>query len=683
MVSIGVYCRNRVDRQKINTLKAKTWWLLWLLFFGVTFMWRAQNLDAFGLSNDEGAHLMWAQLAVDGYPLYAETRAVQLPLFLEGVGLALRLGGPTVQAGRWALLSGYAILALSLSWLAHRAGGKLPALLSVLLLGLAPLVFVFSRLVMAEVPATGLAVLALAFAFRFFDQGQRGWLFASGLALGGSLMIKPLNPFIAAPVGLLLFLQAGEPDYVFPVRRIRFWWVLFVNSLIWGSGVLLPAMMILSAYDLAAVYEQLILFRSDLRAAIPGSWAETWGQFLLFVDSHWAFWLLAGGGLLSAFMRSSIQKKGGAKHPLTPQEGNFRFLLPPLGGRGGLVKGPLFYPTVWLMWLVAGGAMLAWHTPLFPHHFVILLPPLILLGAGFIDDVAAFWRYPGPSVGLKRYGWPTILFLVVVGAFFNVPALIAANQKTAAIVTGGREVEALTLLQAVTGSDDFVMGDSQSLIFMAGRRTPPPLGDVALVAIKAGHQTSPRMMSLTQTYRAAAVVQWSLRLPWLPDYLAWVEANYLARRVWDNDHIIYFAPRFPGDQSPPNAQRVRLGEALMLRGYQVEETTVQAGDRLDLKVYWQTDASLSENYTIFTQLLDRNSLFVAGWDSQPLGGHFPTKQWPSGEIVTDIVRLPIPPDLLAGDYQLITGLYLLETGARLTTAGGQDYINLAPIFIID
>jgi hypothetical protein len=83
--------------------KSKIWPLLWLLILILAFAWRAQNLDAFGLSNDEGAHLMWARLAVDGYPLYSQTYAVQSPLFLEAVGLASGWPGE-IQAGRWAIL---------------------------------------------------------------------------------------------------------------------------------------------------------------------------------------------------------------------------------------------------------------------------------------------------------------------------------------------------------------------------------------------------------------------------------------------------------------------------------------------------------------------------------------------------------------------------------------------------
>lgn len=321
--------------------------------------------------------------------------------------------------------------------------------------------------------------------------------------------------------------------------------------------------------------------------------------------------------------------------------------------------------------------MLWWHTPLFPHHFVVLLPPLILLGAELIGNwlwVIGCWR----SGGGRRLTMMLYSLLVIIAAI-NIPAMVKANNNTAAIVTGGREVEALKLLQAVSTPTDFVMGDSQLLIFMADRRTPPSLGDVALVAIKAGRQTSERMINLTQQYQSPAVVQWSLRLPWLPEYLAWVDQNYQARRVWDNDHIIYFGLRLPSGQPLPNERAVRLGDSLALRGYRLETEAIKPGQTVTLKVYWQTGKSLQWDYTVFTQLLDKNGALITSWDSQPLGAYFPTSQWPTNEIVTDIVQLPIPAETPLGDYTLITGMYRLDTLERLRTADGSDYITLTTL----
>lgn len=685
-----------------------TWWLLgWLLVFGLALAWRAQNLDAFGLSNDEGAHLMWARLIVDGYPLYRETQAVQAPLFLEWVALAFRIGGQTIQVGRWAMLTGFGLLAGALSWLAHRAAGWPAALAALMLLGLAPLIFTFSRLAMAEVPATGLAVLALALLFVYLDRGRRGWLIGSGLALGLSFITKALNPFIVFPIGLLLITRSnlfGLADLVglrYPAGRP--WQTLLLDGLLWSLSCLIPVGLIWLIYDPVAMVDQLITFRADLRAAIPGSWPETWTQFAGFFTTHWGFWLLAGGGIISVPVRIRIARI------------SMNFKVPEnarLEANAGSTREPsainpttlLFYPMIWCVWLLAGVVMLLWHTPLFPHHFIVLLPPLILLGAAFITTTITLWRstlptpapranseessliphptsqIPNPKSKIPSYATLTFSILALAAAF-NLPAIISANQATANIVTGGREAEALKLLQAVSQPDDFIMGDSQLLIFMADRRTPPPLGDVALVAIKAGRQTSARMIDLTRDYRAPAVVQWSLRLPWLPDYLDWVEANYLARREWDGDHIIYFVPAFPTGETIPNEIGVRLGSSLTLVGYDLGETSPVRGRDLDFKVYWQTDASLPQDYTVFTQLLDETGALVTGWDSRPLSGYFPTPQWPPDQIITDLVQLPLPADLPAGQYTLITGMYVLETLERLSTPTGSDHIILTTLSI--
>ncbi len=663
-----------LSRLKISEI---VWLALWFVIFAVAMAWRTQNLDAFGLSNDEGAHLMWAQLAVDGYPLYRETHAVQAPLFIEPIGWAFRLAGSSMQAGRWITLLGFTLLAVALSWLAYRAGAWPAALTTVLLVGISPLIFTFSRLVMAEVPATALAVVSVALAVVYVERNHKGWLFASGLVLGMSFISKALNPFVVVPVGLLLLLYHGSKrgdkgqSYGFKTWFARFrteWQALLLDGLLWGTGVGLPLIVVFLIYGPDNVYDQLVAFRGDLRIARPGSWAETWGYFKTFFDNHWGFGLLAFGGIISTVLQLYINKVNGW--------GDSKLNLN-LNSPGAFV----LYNLIWTLWFMAGVVMLAMHTPLFPHHFIVLLPPMILLAAGVPANLIAMWPKPGRkrSVSYIAVG---LLMLIIIGAIINGPAIVEANQHTAAIVTGGREQDALQLLDAVTNPNDFVMGDSQLLIFMAKRRTPPPLGDVALVAIQAGRQTSARMIGLTQEYQAPAVVQWSLRLPWLPEYLDWVEANYLTRRVWDNDHLIYFGRRIPAGAVVPNERTLTIGDSLALRGYELDSTSVAPGQELRLKVYWQTDAPQTNDYTIFTQLLDHNGTLVTSQDSQPLGGYFPTSHWPANEIITDMVRLPLSADLPPGDYTLITGMYLLGTLERLpVTDGAADYLNLTTITI--
>lgn len=651
----------------------KAWLALWLIIFAVALVWRVQNLDAFGLSNDEGIHLMWGRLIANGYPLYSQIYAVQSPLFLESIALAFRLAGDTVQVARWAMLPGFGLLAVSLSWLAHKTGGWPAAITALLLTAISPLIFSYSRLTMAEVPATALAVSAMAVLVAFVNKGNRWWLVASGLVLGLSFIFKALNPFVAVPAGVLLLLYRTPAQFSSFKTSIFFrqlistrkqWKSLLIDGFLWGVCALVPVAAIFLIYDAASAYDQLVIFRNDLRTAIPGSWSETGSHFELFFGSHWGFWLPAVVGIISTVWR--IKKQVEPVENIDLQE-----------TRPSTTAIPAFalYNFIWAAWLLAGMVMLLWHSPLFAHHFIVLLPPLILLSAGLVSNTVALWPKERSIVG---YSAALFLAAIIAVSALNLPAMVKANQNTASIVTGGREQDALQLLQAVTHPDDFLMGDSQLLIFMARRRTPPPLGDLALVGIKAGRQTSERLIDLTKAYQSPAVVQWSLRLPWLPEYLDWVDKNYLARKVWDNDHIIHFVRRIPAGEEIPNAQQTRLGDSVVLRGYAVN---ANPGDTLDVKLYWQVDKPVSEDYTVFTQLLDNNGALIAGVDSQPLGGYFPTSQWPENEIVTDVVSLPLPDDLPAGQYTLITGMYTLETLERLPLANGGDFVTLTTIEI--
>jgi hypothetical protein len=80
---------------------------------------------------------------------------------------------------------------------------------------------------------------------------------------------------------------------------------------------------------------------------------------------------------------------------------------------------------------------------------------------------------------------------------------------------------------------------------------------------------------------------------------------------------------------------------------------------------WRALAPPPVDYTVFVHLLDANGSLVAGNDTQPLGGRYPTTIWSAGEHILDIHNLPTPADLPPGQYQLAIGLYQQTTGERL------------------
>jgi hypothetical protein len=73
-------------------------------------------------------------------------------------------------------------------------------------------------------------------------------------------------------------------------------------------------------------------------------------------------------------------------------------------------------------------------------------------------------------------------------------------------------------------------------------------------------------------------------------------------------------------------------------------------------------------------LLDGAGQLLMGQDNQPVNGSYPTGIWEPGEIVPDEYTFDtsaLPP----GEYQLEIGMYLPETGERLSVYlpdGTQD-----------
>ncbi|MGB0387479.1 MAG: DUF2079 domain-containing protein [Ardenticatenaceae bacterium] len=126
-----------------------------------------------------------------------------------------------------------------------------------------------------------------------------------------------------------------------------------------------------------------------------------------------------------------------------------------------------------------------------------------------------------------------------------------------------------------------------------------------------------------------------------------------------------------------------LDDGIRLAGVQYSSPSAsQEGNRLSVTLGWQASDSVPRaDYTVFLQLLGPNGL-VAQSDAYPTslpalkegeGSQAdqipllrPTTGWASGEVILDHHTLSLPPDLPAGEYQLIAGMYnLAQNGARL------------------
>jgi 4-amino-4-deoxy-L-arabinose transferase-like glycosyltransferase len=167
--------------------------------------------------------------------------------------------------------------------------------------------------------------------------------------------------------------------------------------------------------------------------------------------------------------------------------------------------------------------------------------------------------------------------------------------------------------------------------------------------------------------------------------LAWSQDNalvYLSRP----DRVI--APTFP--DIPLN---VHFGDFVALKGYsfsQEREPSAEMmigsceggqapcfkpGDALHVTLFWEAEAPMDVDYTVFFHIRDEQGGTVAQSDGQPLDGNYPTSRWRPGETIAQPLDVDLPPGLATGTYSLYVGLYQLDTMARLPLEGDQSGEN--------
>ncbi|MFB0533517.1 MAG: ArnT family glycosyltransferase [Anaerolineae bacterium] len=113
-----------------------------------------------------------------------------------------------------------------------------------------------------------------------------------------------------------------------------------------------------------------------------------------------------------------------------------------------------------------------------------------------------------------------------------------------------------------------------------------------------------------------------------------------------------------------------LGDEVALVGYELDEGR-EPGETLSLELYWQALSEMDRDYAVFVHLLDKEGRILAQRDSQPCGGAYPTSLWDRDEIVEDEHELTLPGGMPAGEYQVVVGMYLLETMQRLPIFDGN------------
>lgn len=126
--------------------------------------------------------------------------------------------------------------------------------------------------------------------------------------------------------------------------------------------------------------------------------------------------------------------------------------------------------------------------------------------------------------------------------------------------------------------------------------------------------------------------------------------------------------RVPAGMAP--AHGLVFENQIDLAGFKFEPSE----DYVAVTVAWQARQARLPDYTVFAQLLnaDTNER-VAGIDTRPQKGEWPTSRWAKGEVVVDTYLVAVPYGLPAGYYKIIVGFYQADTGRRLVLPDSRDY----------
>jgi hypothetical protein len=114
--------------------------------------------------------------------------------------------------------------------------------------------------------------------------------------------------------------------------------------------------------------------------------------------------------------------------------------------------------------------------------------------------------------------------------------------------------------------------------------------------------------------------------------------------------------------------------------YDLAAEEFEAGDTVDLTLYWQTRQSIEQRYKVFAHVLGEvfnpargNSLW-GQQDNEPVGGTRATSSWRVGEVIVDEYSIALDPGVPSGRYAIEIGLYESATGERLSVLDGEGKV---------
>jgi hypothetical protein len=151
------------------------------------------------------------------------------------------------------------------------------------------------------------------------------------------------------------------------------------------------------------------------------------------------------------------------------------------------------------------------------------------------------------------------------------------------------------------------------------------------------------------------------------------------------DQVFEVVQPATGEPNRPLWDSTLDGKAVLL-GHVIKPIVAHPGETVEVKLFWQDRAPVTEDYTVFVHILDESGALLTQHDGPPANGERPTSAWEWDQIVLDTHQLQIPQDASPGSYQVRVGMYLLHTMERLPvrTLDGMidgDFLTLGQLSV--
>jgi hypothetical protein len=435
---------------------------------------------------DEGVYWESLRAMQAGGVLYRDVYDSQPPLFLlsaypvfEGLGRSLFAARASCVLFSFAGLAGAWLCGRAVAGVRGGAIATLLALTSVAYLGM-------SQTLQAEAPATGLSWLAAGIAFVARELPMRRRLIAASLA-GALLAIAVLCKLlaVAAIVPVVACFALARRDAAASVGASR----AALGGCVAGFALAFALGVLPFANDGESMWRQVVLLHG-------GGGADRAAALLANLTTVAAALATPLGAAAIAGVAVAVRA---------------RARIDTLG--------------VVVAWLAATVLALACVVPLFPHHLVVLVPPLATL--------AAFGALPAraddPREVAIRSGAGAVVALCALLGAFGCATWFTRDRRLDALPDNVAVRAAVHAIDRWIAPGRRVVTDAQFAAALAGRDTPPWLVDTSSARIRAGQLPASGVLAATTTPDVGGVLLFAGRFDALPGLRAAIARRFVLR----------------------------------------------------------------------------------------------------------------------------------------------------------